>query len=376
VESGTSARLIIAASEQDADLYYATRFLAPDPFVLLWHGPEKILLMSDLELDRAKAEARVDTVLPVSRYEERAAREGRERPRLVDCLAVLLAERAIAEVLVPASFPVGHADALREHGVVVRVQGGPFFEERLVKSAEEVEAITAALRKTEAVLDLAIDAIRQAEVREGRLWRGAEALTSEWLQRFIGVRLLEAGLLAQRTIVAGGEQACDPHEPGRGPLGAGQPIILDVFPRDEGSRYFADITRTVVKGRASGPVQAMYDAVRAGQERAFDLIRDGADGEAVHRSVQEVMEDRGFRTAEVGGRLQGFFHGTGHGLGLEIHEPPRISKAKATLRSGNVVTVEPGLYYPGAGGVRVEDVVVVTEEGCTNLTRYPKFLEV
>ncbi|MBP1778479.1 MAG: Xaa-Pro aminopeptidase, partial [candidate division NC10 bacterium] len=117
-------------------------------------------------------------------------------------------------------------------------------------------------------------------------------------------------------------------------------------------------------------------AVTDGQECAFRLIRDGADGDAVHREVQATLEKHGFQTGEVNGRMQGFFHGTGHGLGLEVHELPRVSKVPTTLRTGNVVTVEPGLYYPGVGGVRIEDVVVVTERGCTNLTAYPKILEV
>jgi Xaa-Pro aminopeptidase len=120
----------------------------------------------------------------------------------------------------------------------------------------------------------------------------------------------------------------------------------------------------------------MSDAVLAAQECAFRLIRHGADGESVHREVQQTLEAHGFKTGEVNGRMQGFFHGTGHGLGLDVHEPPRVSKVKATLRAGNVVTVEPGLYYPGVGGVRIEDVVVVTESGCRNLTQYPKELEV
>jgi Xaa-Pro aminopeptidase len=123
-------------------------------------------------------------------------------------------------------------------------------------------------------------------------------------------------------------------------------------------------------------LRKMYRAVAAGQEQAFALLRDGSDGEAIHRAVQDTLERHGFQTGEVNGRMQGFFHGTGHGLGLEVHELPRISKLPTTLGSGNVVTVEPGLYYPGIGGVRIEDVVVVTETGCTNLTRYPKELEV
>jgi Xaa-Pro aminopeptidase len=232
------------------------------------------------------------------------------------------------------------------------------------------------MHRTEAAMDAAIGAIREAEVHDGVLrWRGT-TLTAERVRRLISMTLIEDGLLAQHTIVACGEAACDPHNEGRGPLRAGESIIIDIFPRDEASRYHADITRTVVKGRASDMLRKMYRAVAAGQEQAFALLRDGSDGEAIHRAVQDTLERHGFQTGEVNGRMQGFFHGTGHGLGLEVHELPRISKLPTTLGSGNVVTVEPGLYYPGIGGVRIEDVVVVTETGCTNLTRYPKELEV
>ena len=370
------ARLIIAASEADANLYYATRFLAPDPFVFLWHGAEKILLMSDLEVDRARSQAVVDSVLPIREYEERAKRSGAERPSLLDGLHELLKERSVGSVLVPGSFPIEHGDGLRGWGIDVQVKREPFFEERLVKSPAEIEAITAALRRTETALDAAITAIREADVRDGMLWWRGTVLTSEGVKRLVAKDLLEVGLIASHTIVACGTDGCDPHNQGSGPLRAEQPIILDIFPRDTTTQYFADITRTVVKGRASEMVGQMYQAVAAGQECAFDLIRDGADGEAVHRSVQQAMEGRGFRTGELNGRMQGFFHGTGHGLGLDIHELPRVSKVRATLRAGNVVTVEPGLYYPGVGGVRIEDVVVVTETGCRNLTSYPKVLEV
>jgi len=370
------ARLIIGASETDANLFYATRFLAPDAFVFVWTREEKILLMSDLEVDRARWQAQVDTVLPIRTYEERAKAAGIARPGLLDSLCAFLAERGIDRVVVPGSFPIEYGDGLRERAVAVQVRREPFFEERLVKLPAEVEAITRAMRRTEAALNTAIDAIREAEIDDGGLrWKG-ELLTSERVRHLIGAQLLDDGLLGQRTIVACGEAACDPHNQGSGPLRAGQTIILDVFPRDEQSRYFADITRTVVKGPATEAVRKMYHAVADGQACALHLIRDGADGEAIHRDVHATMERHGFQTGEVNGRMQGFFHGTGHGLGLEVHELPRVSKVPATLRTGNVVTVEPGLYYPGIGGVRLEDVVVVTESGCVNLTAYPKELEV
>lgn len=368
--------MIIAASESDANLYYATHFRAPDAFVFVWIGDEKILLMSDLEVDRARAQARVETVLPIRTYEARAKACGIERPSVADAVCAFFAERGIQRVVVPGSFPIEHGDALRARGIEVQVRREPFLEERLVKTPAEVECILKAMRRTEAVLDAAINAIREADVVDGALrWRGT-VLTSEAVKRLIATRLLDDGLLAQHTIVACGDAACDPHNEGAGPLRAGEGIIIDVFPQDEDSRYFADITRTVVKGRAPEALRTMYRAVADGQECAFRLIRDGVDGDAVHREVQATLEKHGFRTGEVNGRMQGFFHGTGHGLGLEVHELPRVSKVPATLRTGNVVTVEPGLYYPGIGGVRIEDVVVVTERGCTNLTAYPKTLEV
>ena len=375
--SAVDARLIIAASETDANLFYATRFLAPDAFVfVLTPTGEKVLLMSDLEVDRARAQAAVDTVLPIRHFEERAKASGVERPGILDSVCAFLAEREIRTVRVPGSFPIEYGDGLRERGVAVQVRREPFFEERLLKTADEVEAISRAMQRTEAAMDAAIGAIREAEVHEGVLrWRGT-TLTAERVRRLISMTLIEDGLLAQHTIVACGEAGCDPHNEGSGPLRAGQSIIIDIFPRDEASRYHADITRTVVKGRASDMLRKMYRAVAAGQERAFALLRDGSDGEAIHRAVQAALEGHGFQSGEVNGRMQGFFHGTGHGLGLEVHELPRISKLPTTLGSGNVVTVEPGLYYPGIGGVRIEDVVVVTETGCTNLTRYPKELEV
>jgi Xaa-Pro aminopeptidase len=375
-DAAADARLIIAASETDANLFYATRFVAPDPFVFLWHGDQKILLVSDLELDRARAQAQVNQVLALRSYEARAKQRGAERPGIVDTLTELLREREVRSLLVPGSFPLEHADGLRARGLRVTARPEPFFEARLTKAPDEVEAICQAMRRTEAALEAGIQAIREAEVREGRLWWRGAVLTSEMVKRIMAQRLLEDGLIAQHTIVACGDHACDPHHEGCGPLEEGRAIILDVFPRDESSRYYADITRTVVRGQAPEALRRMHAAVLAAQACALTRIRDGAEGEAIHLEVQQTFQAHGYHTGEMNGRMQGFFHGTGHGLGLEVHELPRISKVKTTLRTGHVVTVEPGLYYPGIGGVRIEDVVVVTDTGCRNLASHPKLLEV
>lgn len=370
------ATLIIAASEASADLYYATGFLAPDPLVYLRLDGRSLILASDLEIDRARRQARVDEVRPLRRYEDRARDRGAASPGLLEATAEALRELGVDAVMVPASFPVAYADGLRARGWAVASRPDPFFEARTRKTPEEVSHIAETQRRTEAALGEAIAAIREAEVREGVLYRGGEPLTSEALKALLARRLLELGCLARHAIVACGRDGCDPHHEGVGPLRANESIILDVFPQSLTTRYYADITRTVVKGRASDALKRMYETVLRGQERALGLIRAGADGTAIHAEVEAVFAAAGFPTGEVDGRMQGFFHGTGHGLGLEIHEPPRIAKRGVVLRPGNVVTVEPGLYYPEWGAVRIEDLVVVTEDGCESLTRFPKFLEV
>jgi len=188
--------------------------------------------------------------------------------------------------------------------------------------------------------------------------------------------MMEKDCVAQHTIVAPGIQAVDPHNEGSGALHAHEPIVMDVFPQHAQTRYYADITRTVVKGKASPKVKKMFDAVREGQEIAYGMIKDNIDGSAVHKAILDYFESLGFKTGEQGGRIQGFFHGTGHGVGLEIHELPRVGGKSDILRTGMVVTVEPGLYYMDAGGIRIEDTVVVRDNGCEVLNKAPKILEV
>jgi Xaa-Pro aminopeptidase len=367
------ALVMIATSEIDSNLYYATRFTAPDPFIFVQAGVEKIVVMSDLELDRARSQARVDTVLSHSVYEHRARQTGVDTPSLVDVLDLVLQERGARDLLVPGNFGIEYADGLRARGYTIAAKRGPFFETRLVKTEEEVKAIAVTQRATEEAVGAAISAIRAAKVEEnGFLYLDGELLTAEALRRIMHMRLMEQECAAQHTIVAPGLQGVDPHHHGSGPIRAHESIVIDLFPRSERNRYFADMSRTVVKGKASPKLLAMYRAVLNAQERGIELIRDGAEGKAIHADVNAVLEKDGFTTGMVSGRMQGFFHGTGHGVGLDIHEPPRINKTGAVLRTGHVVTVEPGLYYLDTGAVRIEDLVVVTATGCRNLTDFPK----
>ena len=368
--------LIIAASEQDADLYYATHFWAPDPFIFVQIAGRKFLLMSDLEVDRAKAESSVDEVLSVSRLLAKAKADGVANPGMLDALDLVLKENSVVSLKVPSTFPVAIADRLRAKRYALEIGKEPFLPQRMIKTKEEVEAVRQTIRLTEEALKSAINLVRESDIHDdGNLWLRNQPLTSELLRKVMHVTLMGSECLARETIIAGGDQACDPHCIGFGPLKANMPIVFDVFPVSLKTRYFADISRTVLRGKATDTVKKMYRAVERGQEIGFSMVRSGADGQKIHEAILDYFEKEGFHTGEKEGRMTGFFHGTGHGLGLEIHEAPRIGAVEDILQAGQIVTVEPGLYYPGHGGIRIEDDVLVTQTGCEMLTSFPKFLE-
>jgi Xaa-Pro aminopeptidase len=369
------ATVFIAASETDSNLFYATKFIAPDPFIYLEIKGERILVMSDLEMDRAKSQASVDRVLSYSEIERRAKAQGVAEPGSVDIVHVVLRDARITQLLVPGNFPFSHAGRLQALGYQVEAKREPFYERRVVKTAEEVRHIEAAQRATEAAVAAAHDTLRRAMINGDQLWLDDALLTSERIKKLINVKLMECECVAQHTIVAGGEQACDPHNEGSGALPAHRSIIFDVFPRSAASRYFADMSRTVVRGTPSPELKRLYQTVKDAQEEAIMKVKDGADGMKIHQGICERFEKSGYKTGLVNGRMQGYFHGTGHGVGLDIHEAPRISRTGSLLQEGHVVTVEPGLYYPGLGAVRIEDMVLVTKDGCRNLTNFQKTFE-
>lgn len=368
--------LIIAASEHDANLYYATRFTAPDPFVFAQIRGKKYVLMSDLEVDRARSQASAHRVFSISKLKEQYQKKARRPLTLPALIARFLKSHRIRQVLVPENFGIRHADALRKKGIKIKPAPGPLFPQRTQKTAREVRAIRKTIRHIETAFREAVKVLKDSAVKKGRLYRKGKPLTSEAVRKIINLKLMAAGCVALHTIVACGKHSVDPHHEGSGPLYAHKPIIVDIFPRDSHSRYFGDFTRTVVRGRASAKLKRMYAAVKKAQDFAFRNIRDGADAGRIHLGIQERFEKQGFRTGLIRGRMQGFFHGSGHGLGLDLHEPPNLKPYRDILKAGQVLTVEPGLYYRGTGGVRLEDVVVVTRTGCKNLTRFPKVLEI
>lgn len=370
-----SARLIVSDSERNADMLYAVGNFVPDPFIYFELRGKKYVVMSDLEFDRARKQATVDRVLSYSRYQNQLKRAGVKEPRLSDVLNRVLREFRVRNVEVPMTFPVGLARKLR--GVRVRVKPDPFFPGREMKTIAEIKKLADALRLSERGMDAGLRLLRSSRIgRAGYLYRNGRKLTAGQVQGAINSTIANLSGTAAHTIVACGNQGCDPHESGHGPLRAHQPIIIDIFPRDTKTGYWGDITRTVVRGRASEKVKQMYSLVGQAQDLAFGKLRAGVNGKDIHEAIQTLFKRSGFPTGRKNGRMQGFFHGTGHGLGLEIHESPRVSAVNAKLRAGHVVTVEPGLYYWGVGGVRLEDVAVIQERGARNLTRFPKQLEI
>ncbi len=368
--------LLYAPSETDADILYPTGFFAPDPFLFVQNGRRRVLVMSDLEIDRARKQATVDRVLSWTQIAKRVEGAGGIATAAA-VIARVLRDLGLRRVEVPRSFSLGLAMELDELGVRLATVPDPFWPEREVKRPAEVRAIEAALRAAEAGLSAGIDVLRSCRIgADGYLRRNGRRFAAEDLRAAVNTRIMAEGCLPSHTICAPGDQAVDPHAEGHGPIRAHTPIVMDIVPRSESTGYYGDLTRTVVRGRAPYRLHEVYALVHEGVRLGHRRVRDGADGRKIHAEIQALFERQGYRTGVRDGRMQGFFPGTGHGLGLEIHEAPSIGKRPSILRAGHVVTVEPGLYYLGLGGVRIEDVALVTKAGSRNLTRVPKTLEI
>ena len=310
------ALLMVTASEGDANMLYAVGFFVPDPFIFFQHKKIKFVVMSDLEIDRAKKQADVDRVLSLSAYQRKLRKLGKAPAGMIDILDLLFRERGIRALIVPANFSALLTDQLRAKGYSVQIKRDPFWPEREAKDRIEVAQITESLRVARLGLEAGIRMLKRTRTkRDGYLYLNGTRLTSEMLKTAVNTTIMAQGWLPSHTIISSGNQCVDPHHEGSGPIKANTSIIFDIFPRSQRNGYFGDLSRTVVRGRASDKLKEIYATVQAGQKIGYEQIRDGVNGKEVHQNILNLFESRGFHTGRINGRMQGYFHGTGHGLG-------------------------------------------------------------
>lgn len=370
------AKLIIAASESDSNLYYACKFLVPDPIIYFEVNGKKYLVLSDLEIDRAKEEAKVDHLISLSDVIKKIKDKPKDIPQYALVVHTIFKEKKIKNIIVPANFGAQYYTAFKKLGYSIIVKPDPFYEKRLIKTVEEKNHIRHAILQVEKSLKEALLILEKSKIKKEKIYYGKQLVTSEFLQNFINTKLMERGCLASHTIIASGVQGSLPHHSGSGPIIPHTPIIFDIFPKDSKTRYWADMTRTFVKGKPSNQIKKMYRAVKEANEAASSHVRAGIHSSKIHEIASECLKKYGFKTGKLNGKMQGFIHGTGHGLGLDIHELPSVSQRGSVLKKGNVITIEPGLYYEKVGGIRLEDDLFVTQTGSEQLTKFPKFLEI
>lgn len=381
-----AGRLIYAASNTCAPLLYESGFNAEDPF--LWFSCPKMTatVVSSLELGRARKQGR-RTVAVLDR--EKLRQELGLPPANAQKMGTIpFPVRQILDVSeamgttcwqVPGDFPLALANRLTALGITLTTVDD-FCPGRRVKSAHEVDCIRHAQRLAEAGLDRADQILSESAVGDDGFLRWHDAvLTAEILRGELNAEIVRRGGIPTGTITAPGTQGADPHQAGTGPIAANVPIVMDIFPRDEQSGYFGDLTRTRVKGHAADEVRRAYETVLAAQQQVLEALRPGLPASQFHQMTAGYFKECGYNTAwdASANAYHGFFHGLGHSVGLEIHEEPSLRPPDHTLlEAGHVVTVEPGLYYPSWGGIRIEDTVAITGDGIDNLTVAGKFLEI
>jgi Xaa-Pro aminopeptidase len=407
------AKLIYASSNTCADMLFASGFMAYDPFIYFSADRTEGIIVSALEYGRA-----LNEVKPGIKVYEIAdiMGDGKHLTLTKDILFKLTEMFPYNEWQVPADFPFSLGKFLQTKHVDIKCMETRFFPERETKNQAELKALKNALNLAEKAMQRAADMITESKIdNTGMLRYKDKTLTSEWIKTEIGIEIIRGGGIADHTIVACGKHASEPHNTGSGPLYANQTIVIDIFPRVMNSAdnrhddinnqdmksendaqntkknipnknalvhkilpgYWGDISRTFVKGKASEIVKNAYRAVTLARDGCENMIKEGIIASDVHKFAQKVLNDCGFETGKTKGVNYGFFHGLGHGVGLEIHEAPSVSlRNSQILKAGDVATVEPGLYYPEWGGIRLENMVIVQKNNCKILTEFPDFLEI
>jgi Xaa-Pro aminopeptidase len=364
--------LIYDNTRNSSDLFYKTGFKVPDPVIFFEIRNKKYLVLNDLEFQRGSSQAKVDKVISLREISNLA-----KSHNVIDIIKELVKLYNIDEVKVPYTFPSYLFDQLRKSKIKIEASSAViFYKSRLIKSSSEVKSIKKTMMRTESVLEKIISKIKYSKSKNNLLYSDGKLLTSEVLRGYCHIELASLGLECPDCIISSGGHSALPHHEGSGPISESSPIILDIFPKDIESGYYGDITRTVVKGKPSPILKKMFSVVLFGQRMGIKLVKSRKKSSTIHSSIKDFFNKSGFPTDFTKNNPDGFIHSTGHGLGLDVHEPPRVSTGSDILKANQVITIEPGLYYTKIGGIRIEDTVLVTEKGCKNLTMFPKVLEI
>ncbi|MDR1413505.1 MAG: Xaa-Pro peptidase family protein [Puniceicoccales bacterium] len=361
--------LIFSNTRVDSDLRYLIGAHVPDDIAIVFDGVQMTALASALEINRLRNESKISSFIGLD-----SVKASMKSDKITSCdlLSRFLNDLGLKKICVKRNFPIYLADKLRASGFEIVVLEFSILPQRLVKSDAEIMEIRSAIGIVAKIFAQVEKILADSSVNgKNELVYGGEILTSERLRSIMDSECYRLGALAEDTIVSCGLDACDPHCVGHGPLRAGEFILIDFFPHLRSSGYYADVSRTFVKGKPSGNQIGLYETVKLAHDMAIETICDGCSLDNTMEKVFAHFEANGYNSSKISNPPRGMFHSLGHGLGLDIHEPPRLDFGDDILKAGMVVTVEPGLYYREIGGVRIEDDILVREKSCEILGTIP-----
>ena len=375
-----TATVIAGIPAKNMTLYHRIQFGVGDPAA--WIGwvegdtHQSLLILRDIEMDRARSSARVDAVACPADFTPAGGLSGNREEATAQALAEALSRKGFSRVIADRSLPLVFVEEIRQRNISIECDRSIGIIDRRSKDTLEIDALRTSQKATESAMRFACEMIAHADAdAHGNLVHENSPLTSEGVRSAIDIHLSKLGFSTPQSIVAGGVDGGDCHNLGTGVLRTGEPVIVDIFPQDVRTRYHGDCTRTVVHGSISDELQHMHAAVIEAKNAAETAVKSGVTAESVHQAAIDVIRRHGFGVGLTESDRCAMVHGTGHGIGLEVHEPPLLDAGVSDLLvAGDALTIEPGLYSKAIGGIRVEDMVIVTHEGCENLNQLPEGL--
>ncbi|MFL5910127.1 MAG: M24 family metallopeptidase [Gaiellaceae bacterium] len=373
--------LIHADTSRSPAMRHEVPLAIPDPFLYVEHDGRRSVVITSFERERVAAVAPDIELLPPEQFGIDELLRGGTPPveAMLEMYTRAIREIGVTEAAVPARFPLELADHLRSEGITIRVEREMFEDRRRRKNATEIAGLRRAQRACEAALDIARTMLREADHDGGILQLGGEPLTCERVKIEMQQVFVAHSVVADEFIVAHGAQGAVGHDMGSGPISAGEAVVFDLWPRDAETAAYTDMTRTYVVGDVPDEIREYHRLCKEALDRTTAAAKPGVNGRDLMQIACDLFAEHGYPTqlTKKPGEVldSGFFHGLGHGVGLEVHERPRLSVVGDDLVPGDVITLEPGLYRAGYGGVRLEDILLVTENGAETVTDYPYELE-